>query len=191
MEAQTHRMADYPYPLHTNRELEMMLAGAKPFAVFAHERVEGFDKCDALAGQDFETHVARGTMSEHVRTVRHATGEAEIDYYFYALPGEEWRVEAYLMLLELLHRGPGAASWNGWRAGCSVIPTSRTSTILPAPIRTDGGAEACAPSDAEHQQSIRRDWRRVSPPKVRYRRAQLAPRTRNLTHPPDRTPCAM
>ncbi|WP_018429539.1 hypothetical protein [Hoeflea sp. 108] len=105
MEAQTHRMADYPYPLHTNRELEMMLAGAKPFAVFAHERVEGFDKCDALAGQGFETHVARGTMSEHVRTVRHATGEAEIDYYFYALPGEEWRVEAYLMLLELLHRG--------------------------------------------------------------------------------------
>ena len=105
LEAQKYSMADYPYPLHTDRELEMMLAGTKPFAVFSHERVEGFEKCDALAGQDFETYAQSGAMSEHVRTIRHTPSGTDIDYYFYALPGEEWRVEAYLMLLELLDRG--------------------------------------------------------------------------------------
>ena len=98
----------YPYPLHTNRELEMMLAGAKPFAAFAHERVDGFEKSDALADQDFETYVANGTLSEHVRTFERGRPDGtalNIDYYFYAVDGEAWRVEAYSLLLELLHRG--------------------------------------------------------------------------------------
>ncbi|MGX9119572.1 hypothetical protein ACWTU6_23355 [Mesorhizobium sp. BHbsci] len=97
----------YPYPLHTNRELEMMLAGAKPFAVFAHERVDGFEKSDALADQDFETYVANGKLSEHVRTFERRRPDGtpvNIDYYFYALDDEEWRVGAYSLLLELLHR---------------------------------------------------------------------------------------
>ncbi|CAN7673290.1 hypothetical protein [Aminobacter sp. LjRoot7] len=105
METHKYRMADYPYPLHTNRELEMMLAGTKPFAMFAHERVEGFEKRAALAGQDFDAHVKSGVLSEHVGTIRHASSGVDIDYYFYALPGEEWRVEACLLLLEMLHRG--------------------------------------------------------------------------------------
>lgn len=98
----------YPYPLHTNRELAMMLAGEKPFAMFAHERVDGDEKSDVLANQDFATHVANGTLSEHVRTFQ-AKGpngtELDIDYYFYACLGEEWRVEAFCLLIELLHRG--------------------------------------------------------------------------------------
>ncbi|MEI9428813.1 hypothetical protein [Mesorhizobium sp. Cs1299R1N3] len=97
-----------PYALHTNRELVMMLAGTKPLAVFSHEGVDGFEKSDALADQDFARHVADGTLSEHVRTFqiplrRGAT--LNIDYWFYALKGEEWRVEAYSLLLDLLHRG--------------------------------------------------------------------------------------
>lgn len=98
----------YPYLLHTNRELEMMLAGAKPLAMFAHERVDGFEKSDALANQDFATHVANGTLSEHLRTFE-AKGPGgtrlNIDYYFYAREGEAWRVEAFSLLLELLYRG--------------------------------------------------------------------------------------
>lgn len=99
--------APYPYPLHTNRELEMMLAGSKPFAVFAHERVEGFEKSDALANQDFETYIANGTISEYVRTFESSRPDGapfDIDYYFYALDGEGWRVEAYCLLLEMLHQ---------------------------------------------------------------------------------------
>jgi hypothetical protein len=70
--------------------------------------VDGFEKSDALADQDFTPHVADGTFSEHVRTFRIPlpTGATvDIDYWFYALKGQEWRVEAYSLLLELLHRG--------------------------------------------------------------------------------------
>lgn len=59
----------YPYLIHTNRELELMIAGKKPLAVFAHQRADGFEKADALSNQDFARHVASGTISEHVRTI--------------------------------------------------------------------------------------------------------------------------
>ncbi len=98
----------YSYALHTNHELEMMLAGSKPFAAFSHERVDGFEKVDALSNQDFETHVQNGTLSEHVRTfeTRRSDGSPlTIDYYLYAVRGEEWRVNAYALLLELQYRG--------------------------------------------------------------------------------------
>ncbi|TGU38644.1 hypothetical protein EN795_36505, partial [bacterium M00.F.Ca.ET.152.01.1.1] len=91
-----------PYTLHTNRELAMMLAGAKPLAVFTHEKVDGFEKADALANQDFAPHVAAGTFSEHVRTttiVLPSGAAVDIDYWFYTLKGEEWRVEAYWLLI--------------------------------------------------------------------------------------------
>jgi len=103
-----NRKEPYPYPLHTNRELAMMLAAEKPFAMFAHERVDGCEKADALANQDFATHVAKGTLSEHVRTVQAKGPDGtvlDVDYYFYAREGEEWRVEAFSLLIELLHRG--------------------------------------------------------------------------------------
>ena len=95
-----------PYVLHTNRELALMLAGKKPLAVFAHEKVDGFEKDDALANQDFAPHVAAGTFSEHVRTrtISLPSGvTVDIDYWFYTLKGEEWRVEAYWLLIDLLH----------------------------------------------------------------------------------------
>ncbi len=98
---------EYPYPLHTNNELAMMLAGTKPFAAFAFERIEGWKKSDALAQQDFDTHVASGIISEHLRTYERIMADGtkfNVDYYFYALEGEEWRVEAYCLLLDMLHR---------------------------------------------------------------------------------------
>lgn len=98
----------YPYRLHTNRELELMLNGMKPLAVFTHECVEGFEKSDALNNQDFDVYVASGAISEHKRSFRDRRpegGSIDIDYYFYTLKGEEWRVEAYVMLLEALHQG--------------------------------------------------------------------------------------
>ena len=94
-----------PYVLHTNRELALMLAGKKPLAVFAHEKVDGFEKADALANQDFAPHVADGTLSEQVRTKKISlpSGVAvDIDYWFYTLKGEEWRVDAYWLLIEFL-----------------------------------------------------------------------------------------
>ncbi|MDX8481184.1 hypothetical protein RFN28_22365 [Mesorhizobium sp. VK24D] len=108
-----------PYVLHTNRELAMVLAGAKPLAVFAHERVDGFEKSDALANQDFAPHIADGTLSEHVKTITISlpSGAAlDIDYWFYTLKGEEWRVEAYWLLIELLHRNAWSPQFE-WLVG--------------------------------------------------------------------------
>ncbi|AZO53314.1 hypothetical protein EJ077_07170 [Mesorhizobium sp. M8A.F.Ca.ET.057.01.1.1] len=134
----------YPYLVHTNRELEMMLAGSKPFAVFAHERVDGFEKSDALANQDFATYVANGTVSEHIRSfTRHLPdgSSLDIDYYFYSRRGEEWRVEAFLLLLDLMGRGPGALNWNGWKASFWATRMSRTFIISPEPIRKIDGSQ--------------------------------------------------
>lgn len=97
----------YPYQIHTNRELELMLAGKKPLAVFAHERRDGFKKADALAGQDFAPYVARGMFSEHKRTLQSTLPDGtqiEVDYYFYTVSGEEWRVPAYCLLLDMLEK---------------------------------------------------------------------------------------
>lgn len=101
----------YPYQLHTNRELELMLAGKKPLAMFVHDRVEGFEKSDALAGQDFDTHVRNGILLEKCHRTQDLTPDGrtiEVDHYLYALRGHEWRIEAYLELLERRHRG----GWN-------------------------------------------------------------------------------
>src|SRR4051812_18258425 len=96
----------YPYLIHTNRELELMLAGKKPFAVFARQHVDGFEKSDALSDQDFDRYVANNTISEQTRTFDMQAQDGspvKVDYYFYAMKGEEWRVEAYCLLLDLLH----------------------------------------------------------------------------------------
>ena len=109
----------YPYLIHTNRELELMIAGTKPLAVFAHERVDGFEKSDALAEQDFAPFVANGTLSEHVRTFQSQRPDGssiDIDYYLYALKGEEWRVQAYCLLIDML-RNRGWCSHLEWLEG--------------------------------------------------------------------------
>lgn len=110
---------DYPYAIHTNRELEFMLSGIKPMAVFVHERVDGFSKSDALAGQDFSPYVAQGLISEHLEIV-YATkpdgSRLQLDYYFYCLATEEWRIKAYLLMLET-QRECGWSKQLEWQEG--------------------------------------------------------------------------
>lgn len=110
IESEKHPLTEesYPYSIHTNRELELMLAGKKPLAVFGHDRVEGFEKSDALAHQDFAAHLKNGPFTEHLRTYsyRRPDGQTfDVDYWFYAAKGEEWRVDAYCLLLDILHKG--------------------------------------------------------------------------------------
>lgn len=88
-----------------------MLEGKKPLAVFAHDRVEGFSKFDALAGQDFHTYVKNGTLAEYVRTYSYRRPDGDrydVDYWFYTTAGEDWRMEAYCLLLDMLHK------WGTW-----------------------------------------------------------------------------
>lgn len=89
---------------HTNRELELMLAGVKPFAAFLLDG--GLTEDEALGGQCFAAHVAAG------RIVRFESAIAEIGAdgqpmrrLLFALPGEEWRFEQYVTLMNSMREG--------------------------------------------------------------------------------------
>jgi hypothetical protein len=79
---------------HNDKELELMLAGEKPLAMFSD--LPGPDT--VLPTAAFAPHVAAGEIIMTVfnellpdgRTLRHE---------FYALPGEEWRIEPAYELL--------------------------------------------------------------------------------------------
>lgn len=89
---------------HTNRELSLMLAGVKPLAAFLLDG--GLTEDQALSGQPFAAHVAEG------RIVRFeiATNEIGLDSQpmrrlLFALPGEEWRFERYIALMDSMREG--------------------------------------------------------------------------------------
>jgi len=104
--------SDYPYEIHTGRELEMMLRGDKPLAHFYYQHPD--EPCEEIIPEEaFAPHVSAGTFEKfefvelltrpplashsHVKGIRHV---------FYALVGEAWRIEAYInMLLELAPSG--------------------------------------------------------------------------------------
>lgn len=86
-----------PYLVHTNFELPLMLDGRKPFASFADER-DWLE--DGLA--PFKPHVDRGSLVRRERLHQH--GNVIVAEIHFALPGEEWRFDAY----EALTDEPGA-----------------------------------------------------------------------------------
>jgi hypothetical protein len=94
---------DVPYMIHTNFELPLMLEGRKPFAVFG----------DAYPSKWFDEHLA--PFEQFVRTgriVRRIVDTSmpqlkrrrpEWDRFrnvYFALPGEEWRIDAYISLFD-------------------------------------------------------------------------------------------
>tara|TARA_B100000678_G_C18211512_1_gene503547 strand:+ start:994 stop:1362 length:369 start_codon:yes stop_codon:yes gene_type:complete len=86
--------------IHTNREFGLMMAGRKPMAVF----VDGKDRFPEVVARYirlFDRHVARGRVC---RRDHFAEIEGPRSYcqhrIFFALPGEEWRVDAYIALLD-------------------------------------------------------------------------------------------
>ncbi len=85
-----------PYQIHTNRELGLMLAGLKPFAHFVDG--EGhFPPVMLRYFRMFDRHAAAGrTMrADRFRANRWADIKVERWHHvFFALPGEEHRIEA-------------------------------------------------------------------------------------------------
>lgn len=99
----------YPYELHNGRELEMMLAGDKPLAVFVQDPL--IEKADALGQQNMSAHVESGALHESTRTYpfRSDDGqEYEVRYWLYASAAEAWRIPAYYLLLDMQHH------WGSW-----------------------------------------------------------------------------
>jgi hypothetical protein len=102
----SNRMDSLPYKVHTNRELSLMLKGSKPLAVF-------FDVCSggsevSFEEQWFEPYVAAGRFIKRVqRGVRIKGSDWEHCRVLFAQPGEEWRIDAYLLMKKV-------AEHSGW-----------------------------------------------------------------------------
>ena len=82
-----------PYEVHTRRELTLMLAGSKPLAAFMGPHPPA-ECADPIPEAYFAPHVAAG------RFIRREQVEPDGKYrrVLYALPGHEWRIDAYLDL---------------------------------------------------------------------------------------------
>ncbi|MBB4100217.1 hypothetical protein [Sphingomonas kyeonggiensis] len=96
----------FPYRVHSNRELPLMLAGQKPLSVF-------IERCPATEGEVetpenlFERYVAEGILikreyCEPIATMRPAYFGIRV--VLYALKGEEWRLDAYILVRGLARK---------------------------------------------------------------------------------------
>ena len=106
---------DVPYLVHTGYELALMLDGIKPFAKFIVEypvQPDDFSE-DAL----FEPHVQSGLLIRRImedepfeKPIRSASGRIYngVRRIYYARRGEEWRIDAHILVWRQLDHGP----WN-------------------------------------------------------------------------------
>lgn len=87
-----------PYS-HTNRELELMLAGKKPIAVFSDAYPNRIGSA-LYNGQPFEEYVAKGIINRTLKIRRVEKPNPAKNLFavmrdYYTLPGEEWRIEEF------------------------------------------------------------------------------------------------
>jgi hypothetical protein len=100
------QLRQLPYLVHTNRELGLMLRAIKPLAYFM-EFVGREPDCLVRYLRLFDRHVAAGRLiKREVTEAFPKYSSLESRRIFYALPGQEWRVDAMLALF----RQPGAWS---------------------------------------------------------------------------------
>jgi hypothetical protein len=106
-----HSIREVPYLVHTNFELPLMLEGRKPLAVFS----------DAYPAQWLDDQIARfapfvasGQFVRHivdrpfeVEAVKR-TGLEGIRTAYFALPSEQWRINAYVLLKQVGEK----SGWN-------------------------------------------------------------------------------
>lgn len=105
------KVDEYPYLLHTNRELLLMLQGRKPLSVFTEDEPSSTPSISPLFPEaKFDAHVAAAQFVkyEYAETVNN--GPHRIRWVFYALAAEAWRIKAYVLLIETAKR-------SGWNEG--------------------------------------------------------------------------
>lgn len=111
-----HPYDDRPYRDHTDRELALMLAGIKPLSAFteSYPSLHGFYN---IPEHEFEPYVTSGRIikREHIEpgatSAPHVDGRAAgVRRVLFALRGEEWRIDAYLLLWK-------TADKSGWNEG--------------------------------------------------------------------------
>ncbi len=98
-----HSIDSVPYLVHTNFELPLMLDGRKPLAYFCLESHEWLREVQS----PFIPYVASGLIIERIiersftyPTTSGRTRTLQIFDLFYVLPGEEWRIEPFMSLID-------------------------------------------------------------------------------------------
>jgi hypothetical protein len=99
---------------HTGRELLLMLEGTKPFAAFV-DVYPSVSEDEIIPESYFEQYVKSGKILKFEHIERQSEKIAHsLRRVMYALPGEEWRVNAYVMVWKLAHK-------YGWNEGFERI----------------------------------------------------------------------
>ena len=86
---------------HEGQELELMLKGSKPLSMFVETVPPEFE---AFPESDFDNLVSRGNLIKRVsiETVQRPDGKiGQVRRIIYALPSEEWRINALLLVQDL------------------------------------------------------------------------------------------
>lgn len=90
-----------PYTLHTGRELTLMRSGMKPLAAFTDDMPDVVGN-GIVPESIFEPYVATGQIVRR-QVIRTVHGRPCRDV-LYALSAESWRIDAYLLVLDLAGR---------------------------------------------------------------------------------------
>ncbi|MEX2642606.1 MAG: hypothetical protein WD270_04090 [Acetobacterales bacterium] len=93
---------------HEGRELELMLAGRKPLAMFSDARQHR----DLFPEDDFAPHVAAGRIIRGERSFL-SHGGIDVVCIYYALPGEAWRIDAVHRIQQACPYRPAPAGARG------------------------------------------------------------------------------
>lgn len=88
---------------HEGRELELMLAGKKPLAMF-YEGVT-IPVAAVYSEEDFMPHVQAGRLIRRDEIYQPHDHPIAAQYVYYALPGEEWRIDEMHALQLISHAG--------------------------------------------------------------------------------------
>lgn len=145
-----------PYIVHTNRELGLMLKGVKPLAIFSDE-YDCFPDVVARYLRLFDRHVASGALirSELVQLWGMRQGrELRIHKIYFTLPGEEWRVDAMIALMDdpqpwsdAKEREMGRLlGYTAWQQDVWMehVASQRTSSPAPQPYSIFASSDLCA-----------------------------------------------
>jgi hypothetical protein len=95
-----------PYQLHTNRELGLMLAKKKPLSHFA-DAAGAFPEAVQRYLRRFDRYVATGEIVRRDSLCPPNTNRLyNLHRILFALPGEEWRIDEMINLMEGAAWGP-------------------------------------------------------------------------------------
>ena len=112
-------MVELSYEIHTNNELELMLEGKKPLAVFGDE-VSCLPNEDIIPEEKFAPYVENGSFVRFEEVIEGPYSEklernTSMKNVFFALNGEEWRIKVMIQLLN------GLYNKGGWNETCEGL----------------------------------------------------------------------